>query len=224
MAAENQEPQDGGQKTPEHTVADPEEFNQTERLRVINTVRKQAGEAFEATMSQLRTDSDFDEADRRQILRAAVMRYVTNIEWLVHKAEDEERLQNRELGKVVLEPPEYLVQLTEQRTGSHTRVIGDPDLSPKVWVIEGFNDYLTAPQTFSATWSVSVDKRHAGPTTLSESKSAFMPAYISFNTFRTANQFLSEQGMDVDISEEQHRAIVDEDVMEEVEKWREQNL
>lgn len=208
----------------EHTVADPEEFNQTERLRVINRVREQAGEAFEVTMSQLRTESEFDEADRRQILRAAVMRYITNIEWLVHKAEDYERLQTADLGEVVLEPPANLVRLAKEQTGDYPRVIGSPDLEPKVWQINGFNDYLTAPQSFSATWKLSVDKRHAGPSAMSETRSVFMPAHISFNAYRLANQFLSEQGMDVDISEEQHRAVVDDDVIEEVEQWRKENL
>lgn len=205
-------------------VADPEEFNQTERLRSINQVRDQAGKAFEQTMVKLRDEPEFYEDDRRQILRAAVMRYLTEIEWLVHKAEEYDLLREIHLGDVVLEPPEYLVNLATDKSDSYPRVVGSPDIKAKTWSINGFNDFLTAQEAFSATWSVSVDTRHEGPTMVSESVSTFMPAHVSFNAFRMANQFLSGQGIDVDLSEEQHRAIVDETVMEEVEKWRKQNL
>lgn len=197
-------------------VADPEEFNQTERLRSINQVREQAGKAFEQTMVKLRDEPEFYEDDRRQILRAAVMRYLTDIEWLVHKAGDNELLAEIHLGDVVLEPPEYLVNLATDKSDSYPRVVGSPDIKPQTWSINGFNDFLTAQEAFSATWSISVDTRHDGPTTVSESVSTFMPAHVSFNAFRMANQFLADQGIDIDLSEDNRDAKFEyTDILEE---------
>ena len=208
----------------ETRVSDPEAFNQTERLRAINQARQRAGEAFEVTMAQVRTESDFDVADRQQILRAAVMRYLTNIEWLVQKAEEYDLLRTVSLGEVRLQPPPDLAQIVENSTGDYPRVVGSADLEPEVWSITGIQGFLTAPEQFSASWSVSVDTRHEGPSTVSDVRSTFMPAYVSFNAFRKANQFLSNQGVDVDLAEEQNRTVVDDGVLKEVEKWRKSNV
>jgi hypothetical protein len=205
-------------------VADPEEFNQTERLRAINEVRRQAGETIQATMTQLRTDAEFDASDRQQILRAAVMRYLTNIEWLAHQAEHTELINDMEFGTVTLNPPAHLVDVVSDKSRGYPRVVGSPDLSAERWTIRGINGFLTAPEVFEATWTLTVDTRHDGPQRISETRTTFMPAHVSFNAFRMANQFLSKQGIDVDLADEQHRAVVDASVMKEVEEWRKQNI
>lgn len=201
-------------------VADPEEFNQTTRLRTLNEVRKQAGEIIEATMTRLRTEQGFGVDDRQQILRAAVYRYLTEIEWLAHDAEAVDLLQNDLLGKVSLEPPERLQQLVYSQRDGYPRVIGAPTLETVEQQIKGINGYLTAPEVFEASWSVTVEKRHSGPQTITETRATYMPAHVSLNAFRMANRFLNQNGIDIELADEQHRAIVDNDVIEEVEQWR----
>lgn len=215
---------ESGEEHTETRVSDPEAFNQTERLRAINKARERAEEAFEATMAQVRTDAEFDVADRQQILRAAVMRYLTNIEWLIGKADEMALLRDVELGVVQLDPPPRLSQIAKTGSREWPRVVGAPDLTPKTWAIEGIQGFLTAPQQFSTSWSLNVDTRHSGPETISMSRTTFMPSFISFNAFRKANQFLSNQGVDVDLAEEQNRTVVDEGVIEEVEQWRKRNV
>lgn len=219
MAAERQD----GDDPPEYAVADPEEFNQTQRLRTINEVRKQAGEAIQATMTQLRTEDDFDVTDRQQILRAAVYRYLTEIEWLAVKAEDTELLKDTEFGTVELVPQDLKNLLNGQADG-RVRVIGKPDLKPWTHPIKGIQGYLTAPEVFEHTWTVQVDTRHGGPQPVPETRASYMPAHISLNAFRMANRFLSKNGIDVELSEEQHRAVVDKELLKEIEQWRQKHI
>lgn len=208
----------------ERVVADPEEFNQTTRLRTLNKVREQVGETIEATMTQLRTDDSFAVEDRQQILRAAVYRYLTEIEWLAQDAGADDVLTGTEFGTVTVHPPERLRRIARGDIGGYPRVIGSPTLEPTHWTISGIVGYLTAPEVFSDTWSLTVEKRHTGPETISESAGTYMPAHVSVNAFRIANRFLNEHGIDIDLAEDQHRAVIDDDVMEEVEQWRKQAL
>lgn len=212
------------EEPPNMRVADPEEFNQTTRLRTLNETRKRAGEIIEATMTRLRTEEGFGVDDRQQILRAAVFRYLMEIEWLAHSAEAEDLLQNDTFGNVKLDPPQRLQQLARTDTEGYPRLIGSPNLTPKQWTIKGINGYLTAPEVFEASWSVTVEKRHGGPERITETQATYMPANVSLNAFRMANKFLNENGIDIELAEKQHRAIVDEDVLEKIEQWRKQNI
>lgn len=221
MAAEQQAT---GDTPPEYAVADPEEFNQTQRLRTVNEVRKQAGEAIQATMTQLRTDDDFDVTDRQQILRAAVYRYLAEIEWLAYKAEDRELLFEESFGEVTIRPPDYLREIVNNPMEAGVKIIGKPSLEPGTHSVDGLTGYLTAPEVFEASWSVRIDKRHEGPTEVYEQQSTYMPAHISLNAYRMANRFLAKHGIDVELAEEQHRAVVDRDLLEEVEAWRQKNI
>lgn len=217
MSAEEDEPG-------ERSVADPEEFNQTERLRTINQVRKQAGEAVQVTMTQLRTEEGFELSDRQQVLRAAMYRYLTEIEWLAHQAEDAALLKKESLGTVELQPPEYLKELVNGRTEGYPRVIGDQSVEAREWSIQGINGYLTAPEIFRHTWTVQVDTRHEGSKPLQESVATYMPVHISLNAYRLSNRFLAKNGIDVELEESEHRDVVDKDLLEEVEQWRRETL
>lgn len=219
MAAEQQDDEPA-----EYRVSDPEEFNQTQRLRTINRIREQAGEAIQATMTQLRTEDDFSVEDRQQILRAAVYRYLTEIEWLAFKAEDDELLHGKEFGEVQLNPPAHLRKAVNNPAEAGVRVIGKPDLKPWTYTITGIEGYLTAPEIFEASWTVRLDTRHGGPQAVQESEWTYMPAHISLNAYRLANQFLAKNGIDVELAEEQHRAVVDNELMEEIETWRQKHI
>jgi len=204
-------------------VADPEEFNQTERLRAVNDARRRVEEANQATMVQSRTDEYFDESDRQQILRAAVYRYLTNIEWLAEKADATELLAETSFGTVELEPPPEIKQLITKRDG-YPRVVGGQRVTTYEHEINGIHGYLTAPEVFRHTWTVDVNKRHTGTTSITRSRATHMPTHISLNAFRMANQFLANNGFDVELSPNQHRAVVDNAVLNQIEQWRQDNI
>lgn len=208
----------------DQTVADPEEYNQTERLRSINQARQRVENTLEQSMAQVATDDRFGEVERMQVIRASLYSYLTNIEWLMVESEEHKMLTEQQLGEVVIDPPERFRRLANSDNRDYPRIIASGDLEPYTHPINGIQGYLSAPEVFSETWTMQVEPRHDQPQTMSQTKQTYMPVHVSKNAFRTANSFLSKAGIDVDLQEEQHRAVVDNDVLEEVEKWRKQNL
>lgn len=205
-------------------VSDPEEYNQTARLRAINESRQRVSDAIEQSMVRQVTDGNFGFTDRQQVIRAAMYSYLTNIEWLMVEAGEDDLLRTQDLGSVVIEPPERFVKLVNSDTRDGPRVIGSDGIEPFRTQITGIQGYLSAPEVFEKTWSMQLQERHSEPERVTETKQTHMPIHVSKNAFRVANQFLTRAGIDVNLAEEQHRAVVDDDVLEEVEKWRDQNV
>lgn len=201
------------------TVADPEEYNQQQRLRAINQARQRVEETIQDSMIRLRTDQNFTEGDRQQVVRAALYPYLTSVEWLMAESGETEMLQESDLGTVTIEPPEVIRELQKG-----DRVIGSPSIKPFKTSISGIEGYITAPEVFQKTWSVTVKKRHSGPSEIVESKETHMPVHISMNAFRMVNRYLNQAGIDVSLHEDQHRAEVDDEVLKEVEEWRQKNV
>jgi len=217
MAADQK--QSAPDSTSSSEVADPEGYNQQERLRSINQARERVEDTIQDSMVRLRTDAEFTESDRQQVVRAALYPYLTSVEWLMAESGNKDLLQDRELGTLTIQPPTQL-----QRLADEGRVVGDPNLQPLQQTISGIHGYITAPEVFRESWTVTVRKRHSGPTEVNQVKETFMPVHISKNAFRMVNRFLNQAGVDISLHEDQHRAVVDEEVMEEVEEWREQNV
>lgn len=205
-------------------VADPEEYNQTQRLRAINQARQRVEDTIEQSMVRQLTVPEFTENDRQQVIRAAMFSYLTNIEWLMVEAQDIDRLRKQHLGDVVLEVPDELQRVIDDSDRGYPRPIGSPTLEDYTQGIHGIQEYLTAPEVFENEWSISLEYRHEGPDTKRVTKETHMPVHISLNAFRVANSFLKDSGIDVKLHEEQHRAVVDEEVMEEVDAWRKQKI
>lgn len=200
-------------------VADPEEYNQTERLRAINQARQRVEETIQDSMIRLRTDQNFEEADRQQVLRAALYPYLTSVEWLMAESDGTEILSEAELGTVTIQPPANLRKAVEQN-----RVVGSPSIRPYEHTISGIQGYITAPEVFEESWTVTVKKRHSGTIEMSETKQSHMPVHISMNAFRMVNRYLNQAGIDVSLHEDQHRSVVGDEVLEEVEEWRQKNV
>lgn len=211
------------EERPRHAVADPEEYNQTQRLRAVNQARQRVEDTIEQSMVRLVTDPEFQEADRQQVIRAALYSYLTNIEWLMDDAENRKLLSEQSLGTVTIHPPAEFVQWLKQGDRGYPRVIGADSIEPWTKEIVGIRGYLTAPEVFEHTWRLQVQKRHERPQPVERTKQTYMPAHISMNAFRMSNRFLSQAGIDIDLKEDEHRAVVDEEVLKEVEEWRKQH-
>jgi len=132
---------------------------------------------------------------------------------------DRDILQQTELGTVSIEPPSQLRQLVQQN-----EVVGRPSIETHEQTIFGIQGYITAPEIFEKSWSVTVKKRHSGPTEVTERNQTYMPVHISMNAFRMVNRYLNSAGIDVSLHEDQHRSVVDDEVLEEVEAWRQRNV
>lgn len=198
------------------TVADPEEFNQTQRLKAINEARERVKETIEASMARVVGDDEFTEGDRQQVVRATMYSYLTDIEWAMVEANEVGLLREQELGQVVIPPPERFVELADSDSGDYPRVIGAADLSPYVVEINGIQNYLAAPDVFQHTWRLRIEERHDRPETLTEKRQSYMPVHISKNAFRIANRFLNEAGADINLQEDDADAGFDySDILDE---------
>lgn len=181
------------------TVADPEEYNQTQRLRAINQARQRVEDTLEQSMIREVTNPDFTESDRRKIVRAVVYSYVSNVLWLMVEAGRADLVKEADLGQVKIEPPERFVELAKERSRGYPRVVGSPSLRPYVYQVEGIQGYLAAPEVFEETWTIQVQRRHSRPEPVSDTKEMQMPIHISKNAFTVANRFCSESGIDVSL-------------------------
>jgi len=218
------DPGGNGDRPGSFRVADPEKYNQEQRLRAINQARQRVEELIEQTMIRMVSDDHFDEGDRQQVIRAALYSYLTNIEWLIEQAGQEALLTKQSLGNVQLDPPEDLVELGRRDRTGWPRVIGTASLEPRIWPINGIYGYLTAPEMFEQAWSLQIERRHEQPEVVTMSEQTFMPVHVSLNAFRVANWFLKQAGIDVELEEGQHRTIIGDKELKEVDAWRRQNI
>lgn len=187
---------------PNQQVADPEEYNQTQRLRAINRARQRVEDTLEQSMVREVTDPEFSEDDRRQVVRAVVYSYLSNVFWLMVRADRGDLVNDVHLGTVELDPPPEFVELTQDRDQSYPRVIGSPDIEPETFSIKGLREYLGAPRRFEYTWTIQLQQRHAQPEPVSQTRGSHMPVNISKNAFHAANRFCSETGIDIEIMED----------------------
>lgn len=208
------------------TVADPEEFNQQRRLRSIHDARDRARATYEATQDP---SVNADYSTLAANYRATVQNYVGEIEGLLNRYDfdegdiDQNYWTGIELGPLEITPPQELADLRERTDVS---VIGDAKLTPIQYSIPGLKGYLEAAAQcpMAETFSIPVRQRHEGQQTASATVSMEMPISVSYTAYRTANRFLTGVGFDVEIESKEHRSEVTDEIVEEVEQWRRQNL
>lgn len=203
-------------------VADPEEFNQQRRLRSIHEARDRCREVYEVTQDPTQSS---DGGAIAAAYRAAVENYVGEIEGLLRRYDwddDESNLwTGKEIGTVTLRPPAELREL--QRSDGVT-VIDDEGMEPEEIAITGLRDYMDAQPPFRHRFWIRVRQRHKGTREITGAAVSEMPVNLSYQAFRYANDFLARVGFDVEIESSEHRAVVDEELMEEYERWKRENL
>ncbi len=208
------------------TVADPEEFNQQRRLRSIHDARDRARATYEATQDPS-VDADYQTLAANY--RSTIQNYIGEIEGLLQTYDfDDSDIEKNywegvDLGPLTISPPPKLVKLRDQKDVS---IIGDSDLGPVQYEVPGLSGYLeiAAHCPIRESFSIHIRRRHKGQETVTGASSTEMPISVSYEAFRTANRFLTDVGFDVEIETQEHRSDVTDEVLEEVERWRKQNL
>lgn len=203
-------------------VADPEEFNQQRRLRSIFDARDRARNIYEATQDPTIGESPQSLAAN---YRAAVQNYIGEIEGLLKKYEwddDETDLwQQVRLGPILIQPPQ---EITSLHHDADVRVIDASEIEAEEQYLNGLRGYLGASFPVQKSFQVPVEERHKGQHTVTATVQVEMPVSVSYRAFRYANDFLTKVGFDIEIESQQHRSVVDDELIEEVEEWRKQNL
>lgn len=131
--------------------------------------------------------------------RAAVETYITEVEHIANKAGADDLLNTAEIHTIQLEPPEDLMVYVNQ--DEHAVLTETP--GPKVPTgghITGLWGFMTAPDVFSANWTIDVEVRHEGPRDVTETASTRMPVEASMDAFRHVNLFLEMVGLDLEPS------------------------
>lgn len=227
MSAESEGSGQDEDNSKEFSIADEKQYNQHRRLKSIHDARDRAREVEHQVLDP---DVSIDEQVGNRQYRVAVTDYVKEIEGIAARLvtdveEVDEDLYEywfeADLGTVVLYPPD---EIMEAFNSDDTRVIGDPDIDPRSWDIVGLHGYLNAPHMFTHEYSIHVRQRHAGKGKFEETAWTEMPIEISEKAFRYASLFLAQIGLDVKIDESEHRVKIDEELIDEVEEWRQENL
>lgn len=203
------------------TVSDPEEFNQQRRLRSIHDARDRAREVRELTQDPS------VQADQRTLAatyRAAVQNYVGELEGLLRRYEFDDDEPDYwtayQFGPVEIPAPS---DLTQFQGSADAEIIDNTGLRPKTRQIRGLNGYISVDCPFEAQFSVPVKRRHRGQETISATVTMEMPIEVSHDAYRIANRFMTMTGFDIEIATE-HRAVITEELIEEVNEWHEQNV
>lgn len=218
-----------GESQPQYD--DEDQYGRNSRVRQINTARKEAGDIIRL-YSQIETEVGTTEA--LQELYTAVNRYVLELEPKLE--EHHNRHLNDDgsfpeditpyyrgipLGEITIHPPEHLQHLLADDT---TRVIGTQTLTPTTITLTGLRDFIDTDPPLADTWTLYVDRRHKSPTDIRGTNTTYMPKRISETAYRYANLFADDIGLDIEIPDKQDATKITDDLLQEVEAWRKQNI
>ncbi len=137
------------------------------------------------------------------LVRRRVKGYISELEHVMRQAGAVSLLREEQIHVVEVRPPEDLLELC--RSDKHDVLSDRPQ--PKVAEnghIQGLEGYLTAPDMFSAEWTIRVDKRHEGPQPVTASATTPMPLAASWDAFRKANRFLQQSGLGLEAEYEDY--------------------
>lgn len=209
------EPPDDGQEP--RKVEDAGEVNKLERLRAIHRRWEEAMER--GTEAKDAAMNGADEASCRKHYRVGVENLLTELCSLGEDAGANSPWHTANLGTVIIEPPPAIGR--ELQTGGN-RLLAPPP-KPKRHVVAGLKGYLETDWPISATFRL-VTGTPRTPTETVETVERGPPIGVSDRAMQAARRFMTANGIDFDLHEDQHRAVITEDLMKEVEEWRKQNI
>jgi len=171
------------------------------RFDEIHEARRQVVEDERAIHEAMAT-GQIGDSQAKRLYQRAVNAYVRELEYLLNPPDSDEE-------------DEYW----------HTKEVGQIDLpNGETHVVEGLGEYLELPEEMAVQVG-SVDRNHYYQLgeTVAETVTVQPPWQVLRSAFRTANAAVTELGLELDISDED-RTVIDGDLMEEVEEWRQVNV
>lgn len=137
------------------------------------------------------------------LVRRRVKGYISELEHVMRQAGAQSLLRDEQIHVVTIRPPEELLNLCDSE--KHTVLSERPEPKPaQQGDIRGLEGYMTAPDVFSAKWTIRVDKRHEGPQPVTASATTPMPLAASWDAFRKANRFLQHSGLGLEAEYEDY--------------------
>lgn len=202
---------------PTAKVSDEEKNNQQARLRAIQRAWDEAIERRTASEDSV-LSGDSDEQARRRYYRIGVERLLLELESLGERTESSELWQSTTLGVVEIPLPERIRKAVKDPQVRVPWGVDQPEA--KRIPIDGLSAILDIPWPLTVEFTLPVGQSEE----IRDTATREPPIQVLDNAMRVARKFLGETGLDIEVSEAEHRAVVDEELLEEIEQWRKQNL
>lgn len=197
------------------TVADPDEYTQTRRLRAIHDARENVvqtrNQVEEAEIFQ-----DFDPDAGRRLVRRAVENYALEVEPLVRDADsrtDRDYWSGVELGTMAIHPPGWFADVLAD-PGVYT-VNGSGIPEPVGFTFNGLESLFDAGRPPAAAFEMTVQKKHEGVQTVTDTVPREIPLDVLENAYRTLNRVLRDLGIDASLDDNQDAEFDYSDLLEE---------
>lgn len=198
-------------------VQDEKASNQQSRLRAIQRAWDEAISRRTASEDSVLVGGASSE-DRLRYYRIGIEQFLMQLVSLAERTDSDEYWHEEVLGTVVIPIPE---RIRKAMADPQTRIPWGADRPEPVEItVVGLFGFLKqqwpARREFVLPVGRSDDIRAIG---------AREPTMdVLDNTLYTALRFLGQTGLDIEVEETEHRAIVDEEILKEIEKWRKQNI
>jgi len=180
---------------------DPHEWNQQRRFEQISRAREYAMSALVNTQLP---EAGVDDTRQLRAISAAVKNYVAEVEpLLIQTAAGGRYLDETPLHPIEIKPPQEAVEFFEE---NQRKIINRKTEPQSVSVeIDGLNGYLELNPPYTRTWGI--EKRVGGHIeTEAFTAEVPIPRKTSEEAYRAVNLFLTEIGLGVEITGEDHRS------------------
>lgn len=210
-------------------IEDNEDYVQRRRLKEIYDAREEI-RAKRRQIDVMIEDRDYPQVDKlrgARLFRSAVEDYIMAVEPLLtatYEDDGEKYWEEVSLGSVTIQPPQYLCgDVTPSPFNDYLRIVEKP--SPEKFDITGIQSILEMARPIRAEFSATIrTQSQPNPHEETEVVTRPIPWDILVSAVRQTTLFLNEVGFEVNVSETEQRTEIDDDLIGEVEEWRENNL
>lgn len=196
-------------------VEDEENFVATERKKQILGARENVRDWREELFTAART-GEIDEESAVTLFGDPVREYLMTIEPLLQLdlSNAQEVYEKKELGTIELRPPEEYLEAAggRQSPGRRSEKTVSGDLDVKTYTIEGLKEVIER-ESVSATWTIHIKwarpqfAPRGGPRqTVQPTVEKPLTREVLRNAVRTADQWLQEAGVGLDLDAEPYRS------------------
>jgi len=183
----------------ELTASDPDDINRQRRLLQINDARETVINVRNSVgdpTSSVATNT----YQRNTLLFAAVQSYAIELEPLFEQAgaigDTFLRGDDDALGAVEAAPPNGAISAHQQH---QRRVVGGSP-QPKRRPIKSLQQFITLESPVTFTWELTISQGGGSVAQQTFSRDVSVPMAVSNKAYRLCNRFLSEVGLDIDIT------------------------
>lgn len=216
MTSPDPEPETDTEPAVEFEAVDVDEIVRQERVRSIFDSRRTVREVrLEAKTGREPIDS----------FRVALEGYVREVEPLFAQTEDGQHYwRNRHYGNIVVEPTveEMVGDTNKKQLADGTRVVTEPEA--RTVRVHGLNSLFQDNMAVEIEVEVPTVRRGKQTESKTVPVSPELPLSVLDEMYSGVNSYLAQIGFDVEVGKAEQHTKFDDDLVEELRDWREENL